>query len=151
MGTDVAKRRRQGLVACRAALPCEGLLDARPGLALAPTSFVLVVAVLLDVAMDVQADRPHPTPPEQGEQVGKRHRRIRARSASGQVAGAATEKHGLEALTPSSDRIPCHANATAPTDVDVSVRRLRYARRRAQVGDRRWAFVKKHPRAPERR
>jgi hypothetical protein len=27
--------------------------------------------------------------------VGKRHRRIRARSATGQVAGAATEKPGL--------------------------------------------------------
>src|SRR5271154_5155100 len=35
--TDVAKRRRQGLVACRAALPFEGLLeDARPGVAPAP-------------------------------------------------------------------------------------------------------------------
>jgi len=28
--------------------------------------------------------------------VGKRHRRIRARSATGQVAGAATEKPGLQ-------------------------------------------------------
>ena len=34
--TDVAKRRRQGLVVCRAALPLEGLCDARPGVALAP-------------------------------------------------------------------------------------------------------------------
>ncbi len=34
--TDVAKRRRQGLVACRAALPFEGLLDARPGVPPAP-------------------------------------------------------------------------------------------------------------------
>jgi len=34
--TDVAKRRRQGLVACRAALPLVGLLDARPGVAPAP-------------------------------------------------------------------------------------------------------------------
>lgn len=34
--TDVAKRRRQGRVACRAALPFEGLLDARPGVAPAP-------------------------------------------------------------------------------------------------------------------
>ena len=32
-----------------------------------------------------------------GEPVGKRHRRIRARSATRQVAGAATEKPGLEA------------------------------------------------------
>jgi hypothetical protein len=32
--------------------------------------------------------------------VGKRHRRIRARSATGQVAGAATEKAGLEAHRP---------------------------------------------------
>jgi hypothetical protein len=32
--------------------------------------------------------------------VGKRHRRIRARSATGQVAGAATEKPGLEAHRP---------------------------------------------------
>ena len=41
--TDVAKRRRQGLVVCRAALPFEGLFDARPGVALAPT-FVAWVA-----------------------------------------------------------------------------------------------------------
>jgi hypothetical protein len=34
--TDGAKRRRQGLVACRAALPFEGLRDARPGGAPAP-------------------------------------------------------------------------------------------------------------------
>jgi hypothetical protein len=33
---DVAKRRRQGLVVCRATLPFEGLFDARPGVALAP-------------------------------------------------------------------------------------------------------------------
>jgi hypothetical protein len=32
--------------------------------------------------------------------MGKRHRRIRARSATGQVAGAATEKPGLEAHRP---------------------------------------------------
>ena len=35
-----------------------------------------------------------------GERVGERHRPIRARSAPGQVAGAATEKHGLEAHRP---------------------------------------------------
>jgi hypothetical protein len=35
-----------------------------------------------------------------GEPVGKRHRRIRARSATGQVAGAANEKPGLEAHRP---------------------------------------------------
>ena len=35
-----------------------------------------------------------------GEPVGKRHRRIRARGATGQVAGAATEKPGLEAHRP---------------------------------------------------
>jgi hypothetical protein len=34
--TDVAKCRRQELVACRAALPFEGLCDARSGVALAP-------------------------------------------------------------------------------------------------------------------
>src|SRR5215208_5146672 len=32
-----------------------------------------------------------------GDQVGKRHRRIRARGTSGPVAAAATEKHGLAA------------------------------------------------------
>jgi hypothetical protein len=32
-----AKRRRQGLVVCRAALPFEGLEDARPGVTLAPS------------------------------------------------------------------------------------------------------------------
>jgi hypothetical protein len=40
--TDVAKRRRQGLVVCRAALPFEGLFDARPGVALAPALFACV-------------------------------------------------------------------------------------------------------------
>ena len=35
--TDVAKCRRQELVACRAALPFEGLDDARSGVAPAPT------------------------------------------------------------------------------------------------------------------
>src|SRR5207244_6599597 len=34
---DVAKRRRQGLVVCRAASPFEGFFDARPGVTLAPT------------------------------------------------------------------------------------------------------------------
>src|SRR4051812_50132581 len=34
--TDEAKRRRQGLVVCRAALPFEGVCDACPGVALAP-------------------------------------------------------------------------------------------------------------------
>ena len=41
-----------------------------------------------------------PDPPRsstRGEPVGKRHRRIRARSATRQVAGAATEKPGLKA------------------------------------------------------
>ncbi len=37
--TDVAKCRRQGLVACRAALSFEGLLDARPGVVPAPAAF----------------------------------------------------------------------------------------------------------------
>src|SRR5262245_1598982 len=34
---DVAKRRRQGLVVCRAASPFEGRFDARPSVTLAPT------------------------------------------------------------------------------------------------------------------
>ena len=34
---DVAKRRRQGLVVCRAASPFVGFFDARPGVTLAPT------------------------------------------------------------------------------------------------------------------
>jgi hypothetical protein len=37
--TDVAKRRRQELRVCRAALPFEGLIHARSGVALAPTLF----------------------------------------------------------------------------------------------------------------
>jgi hypothetical protein len=40
--TDVAKGRRQELAACRAALPFEGLLDARWGVAPAPTFGPLV-------------------------------------------------------------------------------------------------------------
>jgi hypothetical protein len=64
--------------------------------------------------------------------VGKRHRRIRARSATGHVAGAATEKPGLEAhrpkrpAQPAFSRTPlsqspepkpdagCHTGARAP-------------------------------------
>ena len=34
---DVAKRRRQGLVVCRAASPFRGFFDARPGVTLAAT------------------------------------------------------------------------------------------------------------------
>src|SRR5207253_3290471 len=34
---DESKRRRQGLVVCRATWPLEGPLDARPGVTLAPT------------------------------------------------------------------------------------------------------------------
>jgi hypothetical protein len=34
---DESKRRRQGLVVCRATLPFEGFCDARPGVTLAPT------------------------------------------------------------------------------------------------------------------
>jgi Integrase core domain len=42
--TDEAKRRHQGLVACRAAVPFEGLSNARPGVAPAPP-FVAVQSV----------------------------------------------------------------------------------------------------------
>ena len=45
--------------------------------------------------------------------MGKRHRRIRARSATGQVAGAATEKPGLK--RPSSKNRPAqHAFSQKP-------------------------------------
>jgi hypothetical protein len=47
-----------------------------------------------EVDANVQGDLSHPLPPlvvVAEEAVGKRHRRIRARSATGQVAGAATE------------------------------------------------------------
>ena len=53
---------------------------------------------LAEVAVDVQRYRSHLASSlvDVGEPVGKRHRRIRARSATGQVAGAATEKPGLK-------------------------------------------------------
>ena len=56
---------------------------------------------LAELAVDVQPDVSHgdlllPID-DAGDQVGKRHRRIRALSTSGPVAGAATEKHGLAA------------------------------------------------------
>src|SRR3954454_18710966 len=55
---------------------------------------------LTEVAVHVQPDRPHPHSLRRQHRrhertVGKRHRRIRARSATGSVAGAATEKTGL--------------------------------------------------------
>jgi hypothetical protein len=60
---------------------------------------------------------PHPTPSTRstglGDAVGKRHRRIRAQSATGQVAGAATEKPGLK--RPSSNNRPAqHAFSQEP-------------------------------------
>jgi hypothetical protein len=56
---------------------------------------------LTEIAVDVESDVPHlilPSSPTWGEPVGKRHRRIRARGATGQVAGAATEKPGSKPI-----------------------------------------------------
>jgi hypothetical protein len=57
---------------------------------------------LAEVAMDIQRHCSHPfllrVIDDTGEPVGKRHRRIRARSATGQVAGAATESPGSEPI-----------------------------------------------------
>ncbi len=46
---DVAKRRRQGLVVCRAASPFPGFFDARPGVTRAPTFTVWVACQSLTV------------------------------------------------------------------------------------------------------
>ena len=48
-----------------------------------------------------------------GEPVGKQHRRIRARSATGQVAGAATEKPGLKPTV--QNRLPNPRPPKRPT------------------------------------
>ena len=57
----------------------------------------------------------------QGEPVGKRHRRIRARSATGQVAGAATEKPGLEAHRPKRPAQPAFSQkAPRPSQPTLS-------------------------------
>ena len=65
---------------------------------------------LAEVAMNIQRYCPHlvllTVDDRAGEPVGKRHRRIRARSATGQVAGAATEKPGLEAHRPNRPAQP---------------------------------------------
>ena len=56
-----------------------------------------------------------------GEPVGKRHRRIRARSATGQVAGAATEKPGLEAHRPKRPAQPAFSQkAPRPSRPNLS-------------------------------
>src|SRR5512133_3301467 len=58
---------------------------------------------LAEVAVHVQRYRSHLVllvVVDWEEPVGKRHRRIRARGATGQVAGAATKKPGLEAHRP---------------------------------------------------
>jgi hypothetical protein len=53
-----------------------------------------------------------------GDAVGKRHRRIRAASATGQVAGAATEKPGLKQRPSSKNRPAQHAfSQKAPVPV----------------------------------
>jgi hypothetical protein len=62
---------------------------------------VLADRDLAEIQVHVQPHISHPhrllIDQHGGEPVGKRHRRIRARSAPGQVAGAANEKAGLEA------------------------------------------------------
>ena len=55
------------------------------------------------------------------EPVGKRHRRIRARSATGQVAGAATETAGLEAHRPKRPAQPAFSQkAPRPSQPNLS-------------------------------
>jgi hypothetical protein len=49
--------------------------------------------------------------------MGKRHRRIRARSATGQVAGAATEKPGLKQHPSSKNRPAQHAFSLTPIPI----------------------------------
>ena len=66
------------------------------------TTSVLPDGDLDELAVHVQADASaHPAPPflelAEGAQAGKRHLRIRARSASGRVAGAAMPELGLTA------------------------------------------------------
>jgi hypothetical protein len=76
-----------------------------------------------------------PRPPcrssTRGEPVGKRHRRIRARSATGQVAGAATEQPGLKAhrrktacpaCVPPKAPSPRQPNLSQPPDVTRGLR-----------------------------
>jgi hypothetical protein len=53
--------------------------------------------------------------------VGKRHRRIRAHSATGQVAGAATEKPGLKAHRPKRPAQPAFSQkAPSPSRTNLS-------------------------------
>jgi Oxidoreductase NAD-binding domain len=61
---DVSKRRRQGLVVCRATLPFEGL-GARPGVTLAPTSLGAAGLVFCGLAA-CQSETVRPSDPDAG-------------------------------------------------------------------------------------
>ena len=85
------------------------------GLGLDPTSRANLTILddrdLTEIQMHIQPDRSHHnlltlSSNRTGDAVGKRHRRIRARSATGQVAGAANEKPGLK-QHPSSNEPAC--------------------------------------------
>jgi hypothetical protein len=75
--------------------------------------------------------------------VGKRHRRIRARSATGQVAGAATEKRGLQlahrpkrpaqpAFSQKAPR-PSQPNLSPPPDITGAFKEQFHAPRTSSV------------------
>ena len=103
---------------------------------------------LAEVAMHIQADRSHHYPlsslDRSGEPVGKRHRRIRARSATGQVAGAATEKPGSQPIVqePACPTCvlpegPCPSRATVTTDPDAASEKQFHAPNRSSLRQRR--------------
>jgi hypothetical protein len=84
-------------------LSASGRVAIRPAERSRPSS---TIATSQNLAVHIQRYRSHlcllTVERRNGEPVGKRHRRICARSATGQVAGAATEKPGLK--RPSSKR-----------------------------------------------
>ena len=109
---------------------------------------------LTDIAMDIQRYRPHPvllSVDDERKPVGKRHRPIRARSATGQVAGAATEKPGLQAHRPKRPAQPCvpqkaprpgPPNLSPPPDATGAFKEQFHATTSRSAGRRCWSSTR---------
>src|SRR5205823_1263508 len=93
---------------------------------------------LAEVAVDIQRHCSHSSllvVDDSGEPVGKRHRRIRARSATGQVAGAAIEESpGSKPIA--QNGLPSRVLPKAPVPVGRT-----YARPRTTAGPSRSSFM----------
>ena len=107
--------RSSGPKLCANNSSCSGLVSTRPADRTSPPSAIATSQNSRCTSNPTALTTPHPPSLARrtGDAVGKRHRRIRAQSATGQVAGAATENPGLK--RPSSKNRPAqHAFSQEP-------------------------------------